>query len=173
MKRSVWALGLLVGLGALSLSAQPAASTPDWSAWKFVMGDWIADGSGAAGEGTGGFTLAPALGGQVLIRHSHAEYPATKERPAVNHVDLLVIYQEAGSTKGSYWDNEGHFIAYEASAGPDGSIALVSPVSQGAPRFRFVYEPLPDGRVGMRFEIAPPGKPDAFQTYTKGTAHRK
>ncbi len=173
MKRSLTAMSMLVALAFLPLAAQQAPAMPDWSAWKFVMGEWVGDGSGAPGEGTGGFTLAPELGGRILVRHSHAEYPATKDRPAVNHVDLLIIYQEAGVTKGSYWDNEGHFIAYEASVAPDGSIALVSPIVQGAPRFRFVYEPLADGGVGMRFEIAPPGKPDAFQVYTKGTAHRK
>lgn len=173
MKRSLSVICLILAIGVLPLAAQPAPAMPDWNTWKFVMGEWIGDGSGAPGEGTGGFTFGPELGGRILVRHSRAEYPATKDRPAVNHVDLLIIYQEAGATKGSYWDNEGHFIAYDASIGPDGAITLVSPVVQGAPRFRFVYEPLSDGGVGMRFEMAPPGKPDAFQVYTKGTAHKK
>jgi len=173
MKKIFSALGLCAALAAIPLAAQPSPPMPDWTAWKFVLGEWVGDGSGAPGEGTGGFSFAPDLGGQILVRHSHAEYPATKDRPAVNHVDLLIIYQEAGATKGSYWDNEGHFIAYEGSFGPNGSLILVSPAAANAPRFRFVYEPLAGGRVGMRFEIAPPGKPDEFQTYTTGTAHKK
>lgn len=158
---------------ALPLAAQPATPAPDWSAWRFLVGEWVGEGNGSPGQGTGGFTFAPELAGRILVRHSHAEYPAANGRPAVNHVDLLIIYQDGGLTKGSYWDNEGHFIAYEASVGADGSISLVSPVVRGAPRFRFIYKPLADGRVDMRFEIAPPGKPDAFQLYTGGTARKK
>lgn len=82
------------------------------------------------------------------------------------HDDLMVIYAEApGSLQADYYDSEGHVIRYAVAASAPGSAVFLSQPSPGAPRYRLTYEPVPDGRVSGRFEIAPPGKPEEFSTY--------
>ncbi|HVM94134.1 MAG TPA: hypothetical protein VMT67_15030 [Terriglobales bacterium] len=82
--------------GAQSPAAQsPAAqsSTKDrWAAWEPFLGTWQGAGSGQPGQGSGEFTLERHLQGGVLVRHNFAEYPATKDKPASRHDDLMVIY---------------------------------------------------------------------------------
>ena len=70
------------------------ASPPNWDRWQFLIGDWIGEGSGQPGQGTGGFSLQPDLEGRVLVRKNRADYPAAKDRPAFSHQDLMVVYPE-------------------------------------------------------------------------------
>ena len=42
-----------------------------------------------------------------------------------------------------------------------------------APRYRLTYKKEETDQVSVKFEIAPPGKPDAFSTHVEGSAHRK
>jgi hypothetical protein len=41
------------------------------------------------------------------------------------------------------------------------------------PRFRLIYAKTSDGTLVQKFEMAPPGKPEAFKTYIESTARRK
>lgn len=158
----------------MSVAQQPAPPA-DWSAWQFLLGDWVGEGDGTPGQGEGGFTFAPDLQKRVLVRKNFAKYPATKERPAFTHEDLMVVYQEPGkAARAIYFDNEGHVINYAVEFAKDGnSVTFVSDPSPTAPRFRLTYLKSGSDALGIKFEIAPPGKPDTFSPYINAKAHRK
>lgn len=137
---------------------------------RFLMGEWVADGPDATASGH--FELTSEAQGKVMIRHNHADYPAAKNRPAVNHDDLMVIYPEGG-IKAIYFDSEGHVIHYTMQAGAPGEATFVSEPARGTPRFRLSYKKLPDGRLSGKFELAQPDKPEEFKTYLEWTAKRK
>jgi hypothetical protein len=116
------------------------------------------------------------LQGKVLVRKNHADYPATKDRPAFSHDDLMVIYREAEGARACaiYFDNEGHVIHYNASLSEDGTTwVFLSDPTPSAPRYRLTYTKEKNGMLGIKFEIALPGKPDAFSTYIEAQARRE
>ena len=167
-------------LCAAFFMAQPAqmkGSNPaDWEGWKFLLGQWVGEGSGQPGQGSGGFTFVLDLQGKVLVRKNHADYPATKDRPAFTHGDLMVIYHEAEGSpaRAIYFDNEGHVIHYDVSFSEDGSTwVFLSDPTPSAPRYRLTYTKEKTGMLGIKFEIAPPGKPEAFSTYIEARARRE
>jgi len=164
----------LIGTPAIAATQQPAP-TADWSAWQFLMGAWVGEGDGAPGQGQGGFTFAFDLQKRVLVRKNFASYPATKDRPAFTHDDLMVVYQEAGKpAQAIYFDNEGHVIHYSIEFSKDGdSVIFLGDPSPSAPRFRLTYVKSGSDALGIKFEIAPPGKPDAFAPYINARVHRK
>jgi hypothetical protein len=163
----------------LSVSAQNTVGS--WDDWKFLLGEWTAgESSGAPGQASkGGFTLSPDLGGQVLVRRNHAEYPASGGRPAMVHDDLMIIYHIPSgvgkfATKAFYDDNEGHAIQYNVNFSPDKKkIIFLSEPNSGAPQYRLTYEDVQTGTAKVLFEIAPPAKPGDFATYVEATVHRK
>lgn len=167
------AVGLLL-LGAASLLAQQPKLDPRWTSLKFLIGDWIGEGTGAPGQGDGGFSFLPDQDGRILIRKNYASYPATKDQAAYSHSDLTIIYQETGESKlrAIYFDNEGHTIHYAVAPVADGnSVQFLSEASTSEPRYRLTYSKTgPDGVI-LRFEIAPPGK--EFSTYIEAKARRK
>jgi hypothetical protein len=139
----------------------------------FLLGQWIGEGSGEPGQGSGTFSFEASLDGNLVTRRSHAEYPAAQGRPAVNHVDVMVMYPEGGQVRADYFDNEGHVIHYTvAFTHQSATLTFISGIVEGQPRYRLVYRPLATDRVETTFEIAPPGKADAFATYVKGTSKR-
>jgi hypothetical protein len=163
---------LLLPLAAL---AQNVAPDP-WADWKFLLGEWTAgDSTGVPGQASkGSFTLALDLGGQVLVRKNHAEYPPANGRPAIQHDDLMIVYREAGATKAFYDDSEGHVIRYNVIFSPDKrKIVFLSETHEGAPQYRLTYEDVQPGTAKVIFEIAPPDKPGQFNTYVQATVHRK
>lgn len=176
---------MLTRIGAvllLSLAALAQTQSPDpWSDWKFLLGEWNAgQSSGAPGQASkGGFTLAPDLGDQVLVRRNHAEYPATAGRTAIIHDDLMIIYHVPSgtgkfATKAFYDDNEGHVIHYNVNFSPDKKkVVFLSEPSPGAPQYRLTYEDVQPGTAKVLFEIAPPDKAGTFVTYVEATVHRK
>jgi hypothetical protein len=92
------------------------------------------------------------------------------------HDDLMVIYREAAGkpARAIYFDNEGHVIQYTLSfSADDRTLTFVSEAAPAAPRFRLKYAKGAGETVRIKFEIAPPGKPDAFKTYLEGSARRK
>jgi len=144
--------------------------------FRFLLGEWVGEGSGKPGEATGGFSFSFDLEKKILVRRNYANYPATKDKPAYSHTDLMIIYQEAASnaTRAIYFDNEGHVINYAVAFSSDNTrLVFTSEPSASAPRFRFTYCKPNDERLTFEFEIAPPGKPDAFSKYVQGSAHRK
>jgi hypothetical protein len=155
----------------LALALPASADAPDaWTALGSLVGDWKGEGTGQPGEGAGGFTFERALGEKVFVRKNFAEYPAGKERPAFRHEDLMVVYRDGAKARADYWDNEGHVIRYEVSAG-EGRVVFLSEAGPGV-RFRLTYSFPEKDRIDISFEIAPPGKPDAFKQYIAAKARR-
>ena len=160
---------------ALTAAAEAPKQDSGWDSWKFLMGEWIGEGSGTPGQGAGGFTFATDLQGKVLVRRNHADYAATADRPAYSHEDLMIVYQEPSQpVRAVYFDNEGHVIHYEVTVAKEGNaVTFLSEASATAPRFRFSYVETAPGALAIKFEIAPPGKPDSFSTYIEASARRK
>jgi hypothetical protein len=173
MKRSWITLVLsLVALTCLAPAQQPSQAAR-WEAWQSLIGFWA--GEDGPGQGVSQFSFLPDLQGKIMVRKNHAEYPATKDRPAAVHDDLLIVYGDTDADrKAIYFDNEGHVIEYAVSVSADRkTIVFVSPAAAGAPRYRLSYFEQDRGRLRITFEIAPPGKPEAFAPYLEGFARRK
>jgi hypothetical protein len=153
------------------VAAEPAVAAGPADALAglaFLEGDWVAEPDGQGGSGT--FSFARELDGRVIVRRNHAVVPARGGRPGGVHDDLLVLWAESGAVKADYWDNEGHVIRYDVATSP-GRAVLTSAPGPG-PRFRLVYAEREPGLVDVSFEIAPPGKPDAFAPYLSGRARK-
>ena len=111
-----------------------------------------------------------------MVRRNRAELPAGNGRPAAVHEDLMVIYPgEAGkASKAVYFDSEGHVIHYTVSTSEDQRVlSFVSDPQPAGPRYRLSYTKEGADAVAIKFEIAPPGKPDEFKTYLEGKARCK
>lgn len=146
----------------------------DWSAFKFLLGEWVGEGSGAPGEAKGAFTFSYDLQNQILVRKNYAEYPAQNGRPAFRHDDLMIVYREGNLTKAVYFDNEGHIINYAANLSSDSLSAIfISEPNPASPRFRFTYYKSGDEKMKFSFEIAPAGKPEEFKKYIEGLIKKK
>jgi hypothetical protein len=185
ISRSLCSLAVLVLVG----NGTCADDQKDpWASFQFLIGDWVGEGSGQPGQGEGRFSLKPDLEGKILVRRNHASYPAQGGRPPVSHDDLMVIYPgEKESARAIYFDNEGHVIHYTVTSGgrilitPTRNVAgLITPglvflseSQPSGPRFRLSYTQEKAGLVSIKFEIAPPGKPDEFKTYLEGKVRRK
>jgi hypothetical protein len=155
---------ILFLLAPLALFAQAKDSA--WAAVQSLAGEWTGQGAGEPGNGTGGFSFTPELQGKILVRRNRASYANSF------HEDLMIIHQDAGKVRATYFDSEGHLIQYVVStAGP--RIAFVSDPSASAPRYRFIYDRVDPSQVKIKFEIAPPGRPDEFKTYIEAAARRK
>jgi hypothetical protein len=161
----------------LLVSGQNAGQDKDsWSDWKFLIGKWDAgESSGVPGAASkGGFTLQPDLGGKILLRRNHAEYPAAQGRPAFSHDDLMIVYRDGNATRAFYDDNEGHAIHYVVNVSEDKrQIVFVSEQTTTGPQYRLTYQDFQPGAVKVLFEIAPPGKSGQFAKYVEATVHRK
>jgi len=149
---------------------------PDpWAGWRFLLGDWLGEGGGAPGQGVGGFSFQFDLKDKVLVRRSHADYPATKGRPAFIHEDLMIVYpgSDSAHAQAVYFDSEGHVIHYNAELSSDQKLfTFLSDATTPGPRFRLMYSRLSLHSLGIKFEIAPPDKPDAFAVYLTGIVER-
>ncbi len=164
----------LLVAGALPMIAQQTHST-GWQDWSFLLGEWKGVGEGQPGQATGGFTFKPDLQRRVLVRTNFADYPATKNRPASRHDDLMIVYQESleSPTRAIYFDNEGRVIHYEVRVNPAARTAIfLSEPAAGAPRYRLSYIGKEQDTVSLKFEISPPDKPEQFQTYIEASAKR-
>src|SRR5207244_1665925 len=107
---------------------------------------------------------------------SYAEYPATKDRPTSRHDDLMVVYSEPGERglRGIYFDSEGHVIRYSVTVSANRNTAeFLSDSVPAAPRFRLTYSKIDSTALGLKFETAPPDKPDVFAVYINATVRRK
>jgi len=178
MNRIVRVLFLLAVACLLPLSfarsAQEAAS--GWTPFEYLFGDWVGEGTGQPGQGAGGFSFGPDLQNHILVRKNYAVYPPTQGSPGFRHDDLMVIYRESDDTppKAVYFDSEGHVIHYSVTASSDQkTIEFVSEALPSSPRYRLTYVKTGSDTVTLRFEIAPPGKPDSFSTYIEAKAKRK
>lgn len=167
------AIALLLALAVLAPQCQALADADRLAPLQFLVGDWIGEGSGKPGDSTATFSFTPELQYAALIRRAHSDYPATPERAAFAHDDLLIVYPVGDAQfEAFYYDNEGHAIRYRATLTKDGVTFLSEPTA-GQPRFKLSYARAGEGRLHILFAIAPPGSPDTFQTYVEGDAHKK
>src|SRR5262249_3280795 len=130
---------------------------------SLMVGQWKGEGTGAPGEGEGQFSFEWDLSRNVLVRKNFAEYPATKDRPASRHDDLMVAFVEDGKLKADYFDSEGHIIHYGVTISPDGKVVeFLSEPLPSAPRYRLIYTLTGADSMKLKFEIANPDKPQTF-----------
>ncbi len=121
------------------------------------------------------FTFEADLKDKVLIRKNHAEYPATKERAAVTHEDLMIVYVDAAAKqlRGFYTDSEGNTINYLITVSSDGkTFTFASDPKDIGPRYRLTYVLTKPDQIALTFEIAPPDKPDQFRKFLDGRVRR-
>ncbi len=152
-------------------AAQPASDV--WASVRYLVGDWVGEGSGKPGEGSGSFSFRFDLGENILVRRNHSEYPVSGGKPAIVHDDLMVCYPDPaeGRILAIYFDNEGHVIHYAGETDEGGRLVLASEPKPSSPGFRLTYTKLAGETLGIKFEIAPPGRAD-FVPYLSGKATR-
>ena len=162
---------LAVQFAFVALLAAQQAKDDAWASLQFLVGEWAGAGNGQPGQGGGNCSFQPDLQRRILVRKSYAEYPATNQRPAFRHDDLMIVYPETGGLRAEYFDNEGHVIHYALRVAAD-SAEFLSDAAVGAPRYRLTYVKAGPDALSMKFEVAPPGKPDSFQTYLDAKLRR-
>ena len=178
-------LAVLLGAGAASTPApaRPAASAASapapaddaWAGVRFLLGDWVGEGSGDPGSGSGSFSFRFDLGERVIVRRDHSEYPRGAGAAPIVHDGLMVVYPDAGggALAAICFDNEGHVIRYRAQLDAAGrGVVFLSEALPSSPRFRLAYSRVDEDTVEVRFSIAPPGRPDAFELYLGGRCRR-
>jgi len=176
MKRGWSAFFALLGVLMAPALAQERMVSTDWGPFKFLIGDWVGQGTGQPGEASGGFSFSFELQGRILVRRNYAEYPAAKDHPAFRHDDLMVLYADSPgpAIRAVYFDNEGHTIYYHVALNDDQkTLTFQSDPVAGQPRFQFVYHKVDEQRMTFEFNIAPPNKPDAFAKYVGGEVRKK
>ena len=134
-------LTLLLFMGTQVVWGQPL--TGSWDKWQFLIGEWVSEGLGNTGPGSGTFSFKPDLNENILVRKSHTEFPAANNRPAFNHDDLLIVYKNNSgiASKAIYFDNENHTITDDVTYDVN-SIIFTSEAMQNVPRFRLTYRKL-------------------------------
>ena len=176
IRRFIHAQLFLIVLALLASAIGQQAPKGDFRDLNFLLGDWVAEGGGGPGQGTGGFSFAPDLQGTIVIRKNYAEYPATKDKAAYRHDDLMVVYKDPSNKqlRATFFDNEGHVINYGVHSGADGNtIEFLSDLATSSPRYRLSYQKTGADTLKLRFEIAPAATPDLFKTYIEASARRK
>jgi hypothetical protein len=138
-----------------------------WAPIRFLIGEWTGEGGGGPGQGSGSFSFLTDQQNTILVRKNRADYPATKDRPAATHTDLMIVYQEESKLRAIYFDTEDHVIHYDVLPAADGSS-----VQFLSPNFRLTYRKTGGDTLGIKFEIAPPGKAGAFATYIEASARK-
>ena len=148
-----------------------AQQNSTWDNWKWLIGEWKGEGSGEPGKGGGTFSFKPNLDQKIIVRKSHSEYPATADKPAVTHDDLMIVYLNfsGGPTKAIYFDNEGHTINYSISYAPQ-SIVFMSVKIPHVPVFRLTYTWLSEDSINTKFELSQDG--ENFSTYIEGKSKK-
>ncbi|HVN59314.1 MAG TPA: hypothetical protein VMT63_13520 [Bacteroidales bacterium] len=144
---------------------------PKWEKIKWLLGAWKGEGTGKPGEGAGTFAFYADLGGDIIIRKNHTEFPAAQNKPASVHDDLMVIYidQKTGTPAAIYFDNEGHTINYSVSY-LENSVVFTSDRSGNIPAFRLTYTPEGKDSVDIAFDMS--REDGKFVTYLEGKSVR-
>jgi hypothetical protein len=155
----------LIGLTGTVRGERPAPLAP----LQFLLGEW--EGIGDQAGATGGFTFAAGVQDRVIVRTNYSNTPPSGGKPASRHDDLMVIYVDAGLVKAEYFDNEGHVIRYVADA-LAGEVVFLSEIKPSEPRYRLTYTRGSATTLNGKFDVAPPGKPEAFAPYLSWTARK-
>ena len=165
MRTALFALLLAVPLGA-----QTAPRADAFAPVRFLVGEWRGEGDGKPGAATGAATFLFELEGKALVRRNHADAVPTSGKPGFHHEDLMTIFAEGGQLKALYLDNEDHVIRYLVTGTPEGAVFTSEPGP--GPRFRMTYQRKTESLATLRFEFAPPGKPEAFSTYIEAVTRK-
>ncbi|MDD5543653.1 MAG: hypothetical protein PHX83_10815 [Acidobacteriia bacterium] len=164
---------LMLMILSMTASTLVAAEADPLAPLNFLLGRWEGAGGGTPGQGGGFSEFTKDLQGRVIVRRNSADYPATSNRPAYSHNDLMIIYCDASKTlRADYYDNEGHVIRYAIHTDTLNGVVFVSDPLPKEPRYRLTYKPSPAGQLEGKFEIAPPGKPETFSTYLSWTMRK-
>ena len=162
------ALGLvslvLIVLTGLARGENPATL----ASFRFLLGQW--EGVGDQAAATGGFTFAAGVQDRVIVRTNYSNRPTNAAQPASRHDDLMIVYVDGGVVKADYFDSEGHVIRYVAET-RSGEVMFRSEIRAAEPRYRLTYRRASETLIGT-FEVAPPGKPEAFSPYLSWTARK-
>ena len=155
----------------MAISTVLIAQSAPTNNWTWLIGTWKGEGDGQPGKGSGTFTFAYDLDNKVITRKSHSDYPATDDKPAVIHNDLMVVYGSANGnpTKAIYFDNEAHTINYTVTYA-DKKIILLSDKIKGQPVFRLTYTMLDAETANTKFEMSADG--EKFTTYVEGKSKK-
>ena len=156
-------------------SAQSSAKSK-WSDLEGLLGTWAGINSGGApGKAdTGSCSFALDLQDAVIVRKNHASYPGANGRPASVHDDLMVIFHRGDAVRATYYDSEGHEITYAVTCKPtDKTWTFLSDLAVNSPRYRLTYTGISSAELKLKFEVAPPDKPDAFRTYIEATLKKQ
>jgi len=156
----------------ITLPSFTQSNSSSWDKLDFLIGKWIGEGSGTPGQGTGSFTFKLDLDKNILVRSSHSEYPATANKPATVHDDLMIIYRGYAGTpnRAIYFDNENHVINYSITFSPNKEIIFTSDINPNVPTFRLIYTSLDDAAVNTKFEMSKDG--NNFFTYIEGKSKK-
>jgi len=147
---------------AAASPAQPPPLDTALEPLRALVGTWR--GADPDRHSTGQFTLAPELGGKVLVRRGY------NDSPQGHHEDLTLMFSGPGGLRASYWDNEGHVIQYAVTASAD-RIEFLGDEAPRQPRFRLRYDLHKPDEIAIDFAVAMPGAAE-FQHYTGGVVHR-
>jgi hypothetical protein len=166
--------GLVLSFGlSIADAQQPAPATVDSLA--FLVGKWVGEGSTGGGAGSGYASFEVSLKGKALVRKNHAEYPATKDRAAAVHEDLMIVYVDAATSRlrAFYTDSEGNTINYLVTPSADGkTVVFQSEPQTVGPRYRLTYTRAQPDRIALTFEMAPADQPDRFTKFMDGNMRK-
>lgn len=153
------------------ISTTFAQQNSPWKDWSWLMGEWRGEGGGQPGQGGGTFSFKTDLDGKILVRKSHSEYPASGNRPATIHDDLMIVSLDyfGNPTKAIYFDNEGHTINYTITYAPN-TVVLTGEKIANVPVFRLTYSLLDNQMVNTKFEMSQDG--EKFMTYVEGKSKK-
>lgn len=174
MKAISFTLLLLAFSAGLFTTAYAQTSSID--KYRFLFGEWIGDGEGTPGAGSGQFSFTPDLDNRVIIRKNHVSLPATADRAAYIHDDIVMLYsEEPGQLDHAIFaDNEDHIIHYKVTIEEEVKVAVFqSEPNQDKPGFKLIYTLTDADHVTITFQMAEPGATPSFQTYLTLKAHRK
>jgi len=136
---------------------------------SFILGKWQA--VSKPEEPTGGFEFSHQLQSKIIVRTNFADYPATNERPAFRHEDLMIIHQDADEgLRADYYDSEGHVIHYTGRITGNNQVIFSSSPTASTPGFRLGYTLDHDGKLNGSFEVAQPNQPDSLTPYLAWSA---
>jgi hypothetical protein len=168
MMKRILALALVAcshGAPATAPVTTPApviAAGPEWDPLRGLLGSW--QGTDPDSKNVGKFTLEPSLDGKILLRHN------TDDGPHGHHEDVMIVFRTPAGLRASYFDNEGHVIAYAVTASAN-HVELISDEVPNMPRFKLVYDIKSADELAIEFLIAMPGQPEP-KHFAGGTVHR-
>jgi len=83
-----WRVGMVCAIAAAlsvcAMAAQPSGNlAPGWSACPFLIDEWVGEGGGEPGQGTGGFSFQFDLDLKIIVRKNRADIPLLEIAPHI------------------------------------------------------------------------------------------